>query len=168
MFGVSERLKKMGAVRYIGASFHDLDLAQQWLNNPLLDVVMVRHNISHRSAQKKVFSQLQPDDLDRPGIVTFKSTGSHTGLLWEVPVPLPPGCWRPTAPELYRYSLSQPWVDLCLTGLRCREEVDAAIAGVQKGGFTAAEIEYRTIYGDLCRNRLNPQEIPPEKLIYRS
>ena len=91
MFGVSERLKKMGAVRYIGASFHDLNLAQQWLNSPLLDVVMVRHNISHRSAQNKVFNHLNPDHRDRPGIVTFKSTGSHTGLLWEVPVPLPSG-----------------------------------------------------------------------------
>ncbi|MBE9180631.1 aldo/keto reductase [Oculatella sp. LEGE 06141] len=168
MFGVSERLKKMGAVRYIGASFHDLDLAQQWLNSPLLDVVMVRHNISHRSAQKKIFSQLDSTDRDRPGIVTFKSTGSHTGLLWEVPVPLSPGCWRPTAPDLYRYSLTQPCVDICLTGLRCREEVDAAIKGVQQGGFTPTEIEYLNLYGDLSRNRLNPQEILPEKLIYRS
>jgi predicted aldo/keto reductase-like oxidoreductase len=168
MFGVSERLKRMGAVRYIGASFHDLGLAQQWLNNPLLDVVMVRHNISHRSAQNKVFSHLQPEAPDRPGIVTFKSTGSHTGLLWEVPVPLPAGCWQPAAPDLYRYSLSQPCVDVCLTGLRSRAEVDAAIAGVQKGKLTKAEIEYLNIYGDLCRNRLNPQEIPTEKLIYRS
>ena len=55
MFGTSERLKKMGAVRYVGASFHDLNLAQQWLHNPLLDVVMVRHNVAHRSAQSQVF-----------------------------------------------------------------------------------------------------------------
>jgi len=44
----------MGAVRYIGASFHDLALAQQWLHSPLLDVVMVRHNAAHRSAQTRV------------------------------------------------------------------------------------------------------------------
>ncbi len=168
MLGTSERLKQMGVVRYIGASFHDLDLAQQWLNSPLLDVVMVRHNISHRSAQKKIFNHLSPDDRDRPGIVTFKSTGSHTGLLWEVPVQLPAGCWRPTAPDLYRYSLSQPCVDVCLTGLRSRKEIDVAIAGVQKGNLTDSEVEYLNFYGDLCRNHLNPQNIPPEKLIYRS
>ena len=40
MFGASERLKKMGAVRYIGASFHDINLAQQCLHSDLLDVVM--------------------------------------------------------------------------------------------------------------------------------
>ena len=73
-FGTSERLKKMGLVRYIGASFHDHDLASQWLNSPLLDVVMVRHNVAHRTAQKKVFPYLDADDPQRPGIVTFNSS----------------------------------------------------------------------------------------------
>jgi aryl-alcohol dehydrogenase-like predicted oxidoreductase len=75
MFGTSERMKKMGIVRYIGASFHDHDLAQQWCNSPLLDVVMVRHNVAHRTAQRKVFAHLDPNDPHRPGIVTFKSAG---------------------------------------------------------------------------------------------
>jgi len=60
---------KMGAVRYIGASFHDLALAQRY--RPLLDVVMVRHNAAHRSAQTRVFNHLDAQDR-RPGIVTFK------------------------------------------------------------------------------------------------
>lgn len=89
MFGVSERLKQSGAVRYIGASFHDLNLAQQWLNSPLLDVVMVRHNVAHRSAQSQIFQQLDPVDPTRSGIVTFKSVGSHTGALSEAPSSLP-------------------------------------------------------------------------------
>lgn len=41
MFGASERLKKMGAVLCIGASFHNLNLARQWLHSVLLDLVMV-------------------------------------------------------------------------------------------------------------------------------
>ena len=57
----------MGAVRYIGASFHDFDLAQQWLNSPLLDVVMVRHNIAHRTAQSQVFNDLDAQDPQRSG-----------------------------------------------------------------------------------------------------
>lgn len=85
MVGVSERLKKMGAVRYISASFHDMNLAQQWSNSPLLDVIMVRHNVAHRFTQSQVFNQLDKQDPQRPGIVTFKSTGSHTGPLWDLP-----------------------------------------------------------------------------------
>jgi predicted aldo/keto reductase-like oxidoreductase len=167
MFGASERLKKMGAVRYIGASFHDINLAQQWLHSPLLDVVMVRHNVAHRSAQNKVFNQLDAQDPSRPGIVTFKSTGSHTGSLWDTPVGLPQGCWQPSVPDLYRYSLTQNSVDVCLTGLTCREEIDAAISGLQQGKLTTAELEYLNLYGDLHGDRIKISEIPQEKLLYR-
>lgn len=167
MFGTSERLKKMGAVRYIGASFHDLNLAQQWLNSPLLDVVMVRHNVAHRSAQSQVFNRLDTQSLQRPGIVTFKSTGSHTGVLWNSPLGLPKNCWQPTVPDLYRYSLSQNCVDVCLTGLTRREEIDAAIFGVQQGQLTTDELNYLDLYGDLHRNRLKITEIKAEKLLYR-
>lgn len=167
IFGVSERLKRMGAVRYIGASFHDLDLAQQWLHSPLLDVVMVRHNPAHRSAQSQVFQQLQAEDQARPGIITFKSTGSHTGPLWNFPPGLPNHCWHPSVPDLYRYSLTQNCVDICLMGLRNRAEIDSAIAGIQKGKLTPTEIDYLNLYGDLHRNQLKSQHIPPEKLVYQ-
>jgi predicted aldo/keto reductase-like oxidoreductase len=153
-FGTSERLKKMGAVRYIGASFHDVNLAQQWLHSPLLDVVMVRHNVAHRSAQSQVFNQLDAQDSQRPGIVTFKSTGSHSGSLWNAPVGLPMGCWQPSVPDLYRYSLTQNCVDVCLMGLRCREEIDAAIAGVKQGKLTPDQLNYLNLYGDLHRHRM--------------
>lgn len=167
LFGTSERLKKMGIVRYIGASFHDLNLAQQWLNSPLLDVVMVRHNVAHRSAQSQVFNRLDASDPQRPGIVTFKSAGSHTGPLWNPPASLPQGCWYPSVPDFYRYSLAQNCVDVCLTGLTQREEIDAAIAGVQKGKLTPAELDYLNLYGDLHRNKLKIQDVPPERLLYR-
>ncbi|MBN4005263.1 aldo/keto reductase [Nostoc sp. LPT] len=167
MFGASDRLKKMGAVRYIGASFHDINLAQQCLHSDLLDVVMVRHNVAHRSAQSQIFNQLDVQDPSRPGIVTFKSTGSHSGSLWNIPVGLPEKCWRPTVPDLYRYSLTQNCVDVCLTGLTQREEIDAAIFGVQQGKLTATEVEYLNLYGDLHRNKLKIQEVSPEQLLYQ-
>jgi predicted aldo/keto reductase-like oxidoreductase len=168
IIGISERLKKMGAVRYIGASFHDINLAQQWSNSSLLDVVMVRHNVAHQSAQSQVFNQLDPQDPHRPGIVTFKSTGSHTGALWNAPQGLPENCWQPSVPDLYRYSLSQNCVDICLAGWQRREEVDAAISGVKQGKLTPAEINYLKLYGDLHRNQLSTKDISPENLIYRS
>jgi predicted aldo/keto reductase-like oxidoreductase len=168
MIGASERLKKMGAVRYIGASFHDLELAHQYLDSALLDVVMVRHNVSHRSAQHQVFNCLDAQNPDRPGVSTFKSTGSHTGALWDVPAGLPENCWKPSVPDLYRYSLSQNCVDVCLTGMHKREEIDMAIAGMKQGKLTQAELEYLAIYGDLHRKRISMQDVPAEKLIYRS
>ncbi|MGD1805611.1 hypothetical protein ACP6PL_09250 [Dapis sp. BLCC M126] len=166
MFGISERLKKMGVVRYIGASFHDINLAKQWSNSPLLDVIMVRHNVAHRTAQNQLLNQLNQEDTKRPGIVTFKSSGSHSGALWDTPIGLPHGCWQPSVPDFYRYSLTQNSVDVCLTGLQCREEIDAAIAGVQKGKLTKAEIEYLNLYGDLHRGRLKIEDISAQSLLY--
>lgn len=169
MFGASEYLKKMGAVRYVGASFHDLELAQQWLHSPLLDVVMVRHNLAHRSAQNLVFNHLNAENLQRPGIITFKSTGLHNGPpLWNSPIGLPAACWRPCVPDFYRYSLTQSCVDVCLTGLRQREEIDAAITGIQQGKLSAAEINYLNLYGDLHRHKLKIQEIPSERLLHQA
>lgn len=167
MFGASERLKQMGVVRYIGASFHSQSLAQQWSHSPLLDVVMVRHNVAHRTAQQQIFSQFNPQAPQRPGIITFKSAGMHNSL-WLPPKGLPAGCWQPSVPDLYRYSLSQPCVDVCLAGLINREEVDAVLAAVQQGKFSPQEIDYLNLYGDLHRNRLKADAIPKKQLIYRS
>lgn len=164
VFGISEKMKEMGVVRYIGASFHDHDLAKQWLNSPFLDVAMVRHNVAHRTAQKKVFPHLDANDPYRPGIVTFKSAGMM-GALWEPPAGLPTGCWQPSVPDLYRYSLSQNSVDVALAGWQTREHVDAAIQGVQKGKLTPEEIDYLNLYGDLHRNHIKPHEIPTERLL---
>jgi len=167
MFSTSERMKKMGIVRYIGASFHDHDLAQQWLNSPLLDVVMVRHNVAHRTAQRKVFAHLDANDQQRPGIVTFKSAGMMSNLS-EPPAGLPRECWVPSVPDLYRYSLNQNCVDIALAGWRDRSEVDAAIKGVKKGKLTPQELDYLNLYGDLHRNKVKINEIPPERLLVSS
>jgi predicted aldo/keto reductase-like oxidoreductase len=166
MFYTSERMKKMGIVRYIGASFHSLNLAQQWLNSPLLDVVMVRHNIAYRGAQKNVLAHLNPQDPHRSGITTFKSTGMGTHL-WKIPAGLPENCWQPSVPDLYRYSLSQNCVDVALAGWTRRRHIDEAIACIQKGKMTPTEIDYLNLYGDLHRNRIKPEDINPSRLIAR-
>lgn len=168
LVGTSEKLKQMGAVRYIGASFHDLDVAQQWLNHPFLDVAMVRHNVAHRSAQDKIFRQLNSQDLQRTGIVTFKSAGSLTGALWQPPATLPTGCWCPSVPDLYRYSLSQDNVDVCLMGVENRKQVDAAIAGLEQGKLSPEELNYLNLYGDLHNQRVSIEEISPNRLLYRN
>ncbi|MEM8809411.1 MAG: aldo/keto reductase [Cyanobacteria bacterium P01_G01_bin.38] len=166
MMKTSERLKRMGAVRYVGTSFHNLDMAQDYLNSPDLDVVMVRHNAVHRTAQTKVFDQFATPAASRPGIVTFKSAGLHTFQpLWNAPPGLPPGCWQPTVPDFYRYSLSQKHVDLCLAGFRERHEIDAALEALQQGYLTPAELDYFNLYGDLHRGRIAIADVDPSRLL---
>jgi hypothetical protein len=112
-----------------------------------------------------VLPHLSNEDPDRPGIVTFKSAGMF-GPLAEAPHGLPSGCWQPSVPDLYRYSLSQNCVDVALMGPQNRSDIDAALDGFEKGKLTAKEIDYLNLYGDLHRDRLLKQDIPLDRLIY--
>lgn len=53
-------------------------------------------------------------------------------------------------------------------GLQWRQEIDAAIAEVQKGKLTSNKIDYLNLYGDLHLNKLEVHDIPVEQLLYRS
>ncbi|MGF1676789.1 MAG: hypothetical protein ACFCUV_24380 [Rivularia sp. (in: cyanobacteria)] len=64
--------------------------------------------------------------------------------------------------------ISQNCVDVCLTGLKNKQEIDAAIAGVRKGKLTPDEIEYLNLYGDLHHNHLQIPNIPRDKLLYQT
>jgi predicted aldo/keto reductase-like oxidoreductase len=145
-FGASERLRSMGAVRYVGASFHDHALAERWINRPELDVAMVRHNIAHRGAQDRVFAPAIQGGPMRPGIVTFKSQEAEGPLAKDRA--LPAGCVVPDAGDRYRYSLSQPAVDVCLTGPRTRSDIDGALHAVTRGYLTRDEMTVLERYGD--------------------
>jgi aryl-alcohol dehydrogenase-like predicted oxidoreductase len=164
--GCTELMKKMGIVRYVGASFHDVEYAREWINSPLLDVVMIRHNVAHRNAQELVLKHLSATDPDRPGIVTFKSAGMLSPL-WQSPHGLPDNCWQPSVPDFYRYSLSQNCVDVALMGPEKRSHIDAALAGLEKGKLSDKEIDYLNLYGDLHRQRLSKQNLPSDRLIHR-
>lgn len=167
MVETTEKMKKMGIVRYVGASFHDLDYASQWVDSPLLDVMMIRNNIAHRTSQRLVLPLINVNDSNRPGIVTFKSAGM-INLLSEKPMGLPDNCWQPSVPDLYRYSLGQNAVDVALMGPNTRAHVESAIRNLDKGHLTSQEIDYLNLYGDLHRNKISSNGIPTERLIYKS
>ena len=88
-------------------------------------------------------------------------------MLWDAPDRLPNNCWKPSVPDLYRYSLSQNCVDICLTGWRNRSEIDQAISALEKGKLTTQEINYLNLYGDLHRQRITLNESNSKQLIYQ-
>jgi aryl-alcohol dehydrogenase-like predicted oxidoreductase len=148
--GASERLKRFGIARSFGLSFHDVAMARRYADIPEVDVIMVRHNCAHRSARKAVLEPLARDPR-RPGVMTFKSQVSRGGPLALAPSGFPAHLWRPQHGDFYRYSLSTPPVDLCLSGPTSRAEVDALIASVRRGPLTPDEMEYLEVYGDIHR-----------------
>jgi len=159
LFGETERMKKQGVVRHIGASFHSLALARHFSQEPGLDGAMVRFNVAHRRAAQEFFPTL-PARKQRPGVMTFKSMASQIGPLWTKP----PGWtheWTPEPGDLYRYALSQPSVDVVLTGPMNRRDIDQAIAAVEKGPMSKEELELCTAWGDAHRARIPQRPAAP-------
>lgn len=158
--GTSADLRRLGAVRYTGASFHSLDCAQEWIGSSALDAMMLRYNVAHRRAKSRLLDKVPTDGMRRQGMITFKSTGAASGALWRPPRDFPTDRPVPTAPTLYRYALSEPATDVCLAAWKSRAEVDEAIRGVQLGPVTPAERNYLDIYGDVHRGRRGAAELP--------
>ena len=54
----------------------------------------------------------------------------------------------PTAGDCYRFALTRPEVDLCLTGPRNRADVEAALQAVAKGPMDEEELAWMHRVGD--------------------
>jgi len=102
-------LRESGKVRAIGVSIHDRGRAGRLAQDSPLDMLMIRYNAAHPGAEQDVFPYLAKG---RPAVVTYTAT-RWGGLLkrpkgWDGPVM--------TAGDCYRFCLSNPHVDMVLTG----------------------------------------------------
>ncbi len=146
---VGEDLRARGLARFIGASFHSRRQAAQWLHGPL-DVMMLRYNLAHRGAESEVFPLLLGDETIDPGIVAFNV--AHEGFHF-FDRQAPGGTTdfpRATAPDCYRFALSNPAIDLVLTGVRNKNELDQALEALEHGPLDPDELHF-------MRQRRTPQ-----------
>jgi predicted aldo/keto reductase-like oxidoreductase len=144
---VNKELLKRGLVRYIGMSFHSRQAALKAM--PDIDVMMIRYNIMLTDVEQIVFSQLSTDKTQNPGVVAFNT--AHSGLVdFLIPPPhYPKGLYVPSVPDCYRFALSNPWVDLVLTGVANRQEIDQALAAMEQGPVEGDDYEFLREYGSL-------------------
>jgi aryl-alcohol dehydrogenase-like predicted oxidoreductase len=141
---VNQELLERGLVRHVGASFHSRGLARQWM--PKLDVLMLRYNLSHPGVETDIFPYLSGDKERDPGIVAFNT--AHEGIFFFHQRP----AWCPDGPipsvgDCYRFALSNAHVDLVLTGVKDRAELDAALAAIEKGPLSPEEMATFRRYG---------------------
>ena len=105
-------------VRMIGLTTHQKPLGEEALRSRELDLLMVRYNAAHRSAETSLFPIAR--ELDTP-VVTFTSL-RWKGLLHPTPDD-PPNFKPPPAPEWYRLVLSHPAVSVALMAPNNRKEL---------------------------------------------
>jgi predicted aldo/keto reductase-like oxidoreductase len=100
-----EDLRREGTVRAIGLTTHQRPLAAALAASGRLDLLMVRYNAAHRSAEDDVFPATEARGLP---VVTY--TGLRWGALLQPTPDDPPGFTPPAAPEWYRFVLCHPSV----------------------------------------------------------
>lgn len=141
---ICARLKERGVIRRIAVSTHKRSLVGAFAATPDIDIVHIRYNAVHTGAERDAFPLLESSP-SRPGIVSFTAT-SWGQLLKsaKIPVNLP----RPSAADCYRFVLSHPAVNTCLTGPSSAAEMDAALEALERGPMTPDELAWMRRVGD--------------------
>lgn len=148
---VNRELLDRGIVRHIGASFHSRRAAQAGIS--MLDVLMLRYNIAHPGVETDVFPYLTGDKEQDPGIVVFNTGHAGQAFFHRPPANYPAHLYVPGVPDCYRFALSNPAVDVVLTGMTNRDEIDQALATLEQGPLSAEETEFMREYGSLFRHK---------------
>ena len=125
-------LRESGKVRAIGVSIHHRKRAGKLAEDSPLDMLMIRYNAAHPGAEQDIFPHLAKR---RPAIVAYTAT-RWGGLLkrpkgWNGPVM--------TAADSYRFCLSNPHVDVVLTGPKNRRQLQENLHNLMGKGPLSEE-----------------------------
>ena len=137
MLETALRLKEEGKVRHLAMSAHNRRLIGGLVGRQdcPVDVFMLRYNAAHRGAETDISPSLPSDK--RPGIMGY--TATRWGQLLD-PKRMPPGEPPLTAVDCYRFVLSNPAVDLVMSGPRTAGELEQNLRALELGPLSADEM----------------------------
>lgn len=141
------KLRARGLVRYLAVSTHNRPLIARLAAQPQFDIFHVRYNAVHRGAEREVFSQLPANP---PGLVSFTAT-SWRQLLGHQRIP--PGEKIPTAADCYRFVLTEPAVNICMTGPADAAQFQQALEALRRGPMAGDELAWMRRVGDAIYGR---------------
>lgn len=141
------KLQERGLIRHIAMSVHHRPLIPQ-LAATDIDIFHVRYNAVHTGAERDVFPTLSPNG-SRPGIVAFTATSWRQLLN---PKKIGPGARVPTAADCYRFVMTNPAIDVCMTGPATEQHVREALDALDRGPMNDDELAWmrrvgQAIYG---------------------
>jgi len=138
------RLRERGLIRHIAISTHHRPLVADLSADPDVGIVHVRYNAVHPGAEREVFPLLAGNG-NRPGVVAFTATSWRQLLN---PKRVPPGERVPTATDCYRFVLSNPAVDVCMTGPANEAQAAEALRAIELGPMSQDELAWMRRVGD--------------------
>jgi aryl-alcohol dehydrogenase-like predicted oxidoreductase len=138
------RLRERGLIRHIAISTHHRPLVSELVADPDFGIVHLRYNAVHKGAEREVFPQLA--SAGNPvGLVAFTAT-SWKQLL--DPKRIPPGERVPTAADCYRFVLSNPAINVCMTGPANEAQAAEALRAIELGPMNEEELAWMRRVGD--------------------
>jgi len=142
------RFREEGKVRCVGISTHDRKFAGKLAAEGALDVIMMRYNAAHRGAEHDIFPHLSHYN---PGIVSY--TATRWRYLLRRPRNWPKAGRIPTAGMCYRFVLSNPHVDVCLTAPSNLKHLEENLKAVRQGPLCQEEMQFMRTFGDAVHHR---------------
>lgn len=139
----TRRMKQKGMFKFLALSGHNRDLFPELSQSGLFDIFHVRYNAAHRGAEEEVFDRIPEEN--RPGLVTY--TATRWGDLLN-PKKMPPGDTLPRGSDCYRFVLSNPAVDVCLSGPSTAGEMREALQALAMGPLSEDEMARMKRIGD--------------------
>lgn len=134
------KLREEGKIRKIGISIHDRERAGKLAEDSPLDLFMIRYNAAHPGAERDIFPHLEKR---KPAVVAYTATA------WQRLFKRPKGWEGPlaTAGDCYRFCLSNPHVDVVLTGPKTEKELVENLSAVELGPLSKEEDEHMRAFG---------------------
>ena len=136
-------LKERGLVRFLAVSGHNRPAFPEMAATGVFDILHVRYNAAHRGAESEVFPRLPEEDP--PGVVTY--TATRWGKLLD-PKKTPKDEPPLSAAECYRFVLSNPAVQVCISGPKDKDQMDQALSALEAGPLSPEEMERARRIGD--------------------
>lgn len=151
----ARRLKERGLARFLAVSTHTRALVPKIAAERDFDVVHFRYNAAHPGAERDIFPFLPAADRsNRAGLVSFTATSwgqllGRKSLLgfFNGAHPLPQNETAPTATDCYRYVLTRPEVDVCLTGPADAAQMQQALEALRRGPMSEEELAWMARVG---------------------
>lgn len=136
-------LKEREVVRHLALSGHNRRLFPKLREEKEIEIFQVRYNAVNRGAESDVFPYTGGDD--RPGMISF--TATRWGQLLKESK-MPEGEKPLTAMDCYRFVLSNPAVDVCMTGARSQDMMRENLQTLESGPLTEEEMNRIRRIGD--------------------
>ena len=140
-------LRERGMVRFLAVSSHNRRLVPELAAGRDFDVVHFRYNAAHPGAEVDIFPRLPATNA---GMVAY--TATSWGQLLK-PAKALPGERVPAASDCYRFVLTRPEVDVCLSGPANAAQMDEALKALRRGPMDDEELAWMRRVGAGVRGR---------------